>query len=75
MRVNRELKGKTAEKRLKRPRAKKADTAVGTQETDETVETEESQRRRRGERPPNQMRRLPVLQARRPQSRERHRRN
>jgi hypothetical protein len=30
MRVNRELKGKTAEKRPKRPRAKKVDAAVGT---------------------------------------------
>jgi hypothetical protein len=46
MRVNRELKGKTAEKRPKRPRAKKADAAVGTQETDETVETEESSKKK-----------------------------
>jgi sRNA-binding protein len=46
MRVNRELKGKTAEKRPKRPRAKKVDATVGTQETDETVETEESSKKK-----------------------------
>jgi hypothetical protein len=46
MRVNRELKGKTTEKRPKRPRAKKADAAMGTQETDETVETEESSKKK-----------------------------
>jgi hypothetical protein len=46
MRVNRELKGKTAEKRPKRPRAKKADAAVGTPEIDETVETEESSKKK-----------------------------
>jgi hypothetical protein len=41
MRVNRELKGKIVEKRAKRPRTKKADATVGTQETDETMEREE----------------------------------
>jgi hypothetical protein len=46
MRVNRELKGKTTEKRPKRPRAKKADTAIGTQKIDETVETEESSKKK-----------------------------
>jgi hypothetical protein len=46
MRVNRELKEKTAEKRPKRPRAKKADAEVGTQETNETVETEESSKKK-----------------------------
>jgi hypothetical protein len=52
MRVNRELKGKTAEKRPKRPRAKKADAAVRTQETDETVETEESSKKKRRRKAP-----------------------
>jgi hypothetical protein len=46
MQINRELKGKTAEKRAKRPRAKKADAAVRTQETDETMEMEESSKKK-----------------------------
>jgi hypothetical protein len=35
-----------------RPRAKKADAAVGTQETDETVETEESSKKKRRRKAP-----------------------
>jgi hypothetical protein len=46
MRVNRELKGKTTEKWARRPRAKKADAAVRTQEIDETVETKESSKKK-----------------------------
>jgi hypothetical protein len=46
LRINKEIKGKAAKKPTKRPRAKKANVVVRTQETDELVETEESSKKK-----------------------------